>query len=133
MNKILYPAIFQSEDDGYSVWIPDIQGCISQGDTLEEAYENIKDALGLFVEEQKVTKSYVLPEASKPEDIKVDNGQFVALVEFDWVSYLKKTDNRSVNKTLTIPAWLNEAAKSKNINFSQVLQKALKETLHLQS
>ena len=114
MNKILYPAVFQSEDVGYSVWIPDIQGCISQGDTLEEAYENIKDSLGLFVEEQK------------------EKGQFVALVEFDWVSYLKKTDNRAVNKTLTIPAWLNEAAKSENINFSQVLQKALKETLHLQ-
>lgn len=132
MNKILYPAVFQSEDVGYSVWIPDIQVCISQGDTLEEAYENIKDSLGLFVEEQKDTKSYVLPEASKPEYIKVEKGQFVALVEFDWVSYLKKTDNRAVNKTLTIPAWLNEAAKSENINFSQVLQKALKETLHLQ-
>lgn len=80
MNKILYPAVFQSEDVGYSVWIPDIQGCISQGDTWRSV-RNIKDSLGLFVEEQKDTKSYVLPEASKPEDIKVEKGQFVALVE----------------------------------------------------
>lgn len=131
MNKFLYPAIFQAEDVGYSVWIPDIQGCISQGDTLEEAYENIKDALGLFVVEAKETKE-ILPEASRPENIKIEQGQFVALVDFDLVAYLKKTDNRSIKKTLTIPAWLNEIAEEENINFSQLLQKALKETLHLQ-
>lgn len=131
MNKFLYPAVFQAEDVGYSVWIPDIQGCISQGDTLAEAYENIKDALGLFVEEQKNTKDS-LPDASKPENIKIEQDQFVALVEFDWVSYLKKTDDRAVKKTLTIPAWLNVAAERENINFSQLLQKALKDTLHIQ-
>ncbi len=92
LNKILYPAVFQPEEVGYSVWIPDIPGCVSQGDTLEETYENIKDALGLFIEEQKYTKSYILPEASKPEDIKVDKGQFIALVEFDWGSYRKKRE-----------------------------------------
>ena len=39
--------------------------------------------------------------------------------------------NRSVNRTVTLPAWLNAAALEKNINFSQVLQEALKQQLHL--
>lgn len=131
MNKFLYPAVFQSEDEGYSVWIPDIQGCISQGDTFEEAYENINDALSLFVLEAKKEKED-LPKASKPESIQISKGQFVALIEFDLAAYLKKKDDKAVKKTLTIPAWLNEVAEEEGINFSQVLQKALKETLHLQ-
>ena len=43
-----------------------------------------------------------------------------------------KVKNISVNKTVTLPSWLNCVAESEGINFSQVLQKALKETLHLQ-
>jgi hypothetical protein len=39
--------------------------------------------------------------------------------------------NKSVNKTVTIPRWLNEAAEKANINFSQVLQYALKEQLKI--
>ena len=39
--------------------------------------------------------------------------------------------NRSVNRTVTLPAWLNAAALERNINFSQVLQDALKTQLHL--
>ena len=77
---------------GIPFGLPDIPDAFAQGDTLEETYENIKDTLGLFIEEQKYTKSYILPEASKPEDIKVDKGQFIALVEFDWGSYRKKRE-----------------------------------------
>ena len=39
--------------------------------------------------------------------------------------------NRSVNCTVTLPAWLNAAALERNVNFSQVLQDALKHQLHL--
>lgn len=52
-QKILqYDAVFEKEQDGgYSVWIPDLPGCASQGDTLEEAIENIKEAIGLYLED----------------------------------------------------------------------------------
>lgn len=39
--------------------------------------------------------------------------------------------NRSVNRTVTLPAWLNAAAQERGVNFSQVLQDALKQQLHL--
>ena len=51
---------------------------------------------------------------------------------FDEVaSYAKEHFEKSVKKTLTIPAWLNTAALEKNVNFSKILQEALKKELHL--
>ncbi len=52
-KKILqYDAIFEKEEDGgYSVWIPDLPGCASQGNNLEEAMTNIKEAMELYLED----------------------------------------------------------------------------------
>ena len=41
------------------------------------------------------------------------------------LAYKKRTNSRSVKKTLSIPEWLNEAAMAMGLNFSQVLQEAL--------
>jgi predicted RNase H-like HicB family nuclease len=50
-----YQAVFQEETDGgYSVWVPDLPGCASQGETLEEALENIKEAIELYLEDSDV-------------------------------------------------------------------------------
>ena len=102
MNAIFYPAIFHPEETGYSVEIPDIEGCFTQGDTMDEAVR-----MALHVD---------------PED-------FVVMVPFDMEEYEKRY--RPVKKTLSIPGWLNDAAESAHINFSGVLQDALKEKLHL--
>ena len=40
-------------------------------------------------------------------------------------------ENRAVNRTVTLPAWLNAAALERNINFSQVLQEAMKTKMNL--
>ena len=47
-----YQAVFQEETEGgFSVWVPDLPGCASQGETLEEALENIKAAIELYLED----------------------------------------------------------------------------------
>ena len=112
MNAIFYPAIFHPEETGYSVEIPDIEGCFTQGDTMDEAVRMAQDAIGLMLEDCKVC----------PEDL-------VVMVPFDMEEYEKRY--RPVKKTLSIPRWLNNAAESAHINFSGVLQDALKEKLHL--
>lgn len=56
----------------------------------------------------------------------------VNMVTVDVESYASKHFNKAVKKTLTIPAWLNDKAMEQNINFSQLLQKALKEELNLE-
>ena len=62
MNAIFYPAIFHPEETGYSVEIPDIEGCFTQGDTMDEAVRMAQDAIGLMLEDCKVCPepSYLL-------------------------------------------------------------------------
>ena len=130
MKKFIYPAIFHPEEKGFSVFVPDIDGCFSQGDTLEEAYEMISDAIGLCLEEY-YEENKDLPVPSSPQDIPHEKTDFVALIEFDMLSYLQRHDTKSVKKTLTLPSWLNKLAEEKHINFSSVLQTALKQQLDI--
>ena len=122
MMKFFYPAIFQPEDTGFSVFVPDIPGCMTQGDNMEESLNMVQDAIGLMLEDIPV-KDY--PKASKPQDIMLENNQFVMMVAFDKIAYDTRYNSKSVKKTLSIPAWLNNMALEKNINFSNVLQNAL--------
>ncbi len=48
-----YPVVIEQERDGYVVYCPAFAGCYSQGDTIEEALENIKEAISLCLEEQE--------------------------------------------------------------------------------
>ncbi|NLJ15997.1 MAG: HicB family protein [Clostridiales bacterium] len=123
--KIIYPAIFHREEGSYWVEFPDLEGCQSFGDTLEETLENAKEALAAYyvtlMEQGKQVKS--------PRDIlglKAAKNEFVSLVEANLIE-----KSKAVKKTLTIPSWLNEKALEKNINFSQTLQEALQERLGL--
>ena len=60
------------------------------------------------------------------EELETDlSDAFINMVAVDVAEYAKTHFEKSVKKTLSIPAWLNKAALEKNINFSQVLQEAL--------
>ncbi len=131
MKKLYYPAVFHPEETGYSVIIPDIEGCFTQGETIEEAYAYAADIIGLCLEEYKVQNRPV-PSPSEPKALAVEDGDFLVLIAFDELAYRKHNDTRSVKKTLSIPSWLNIMAEEQNINFSQTLQNALKEQLHIQ-
>ena len=125
--KLVYPACFYPcEEGGYTVTFPDLQGCITEGDTLAEAIDMAIDAAsGWLLDEVENNKT--LP---KPSDIKsivaneYENG-FISLISVDLDEYAKKFGNKAVKKTLTIPAWLNTIAEKENVNYSQLLQRAL--------
>jgi len=127
MSKHYYPAIFTEEIDGFSVRFPDLDGCFTEGDTLDDVYKMAFDAIGLFLQQQD--RSFDFPKCSNPKDIKLHKNEFVALIEFDEMEYLMKHDNKAVKKTLTIPSWLNKQAESANAPFSRILQEGLKEFL----
>lgn len=129
-TKVYYPAVFQKEETGYSVWVPDIQGCVSQGDSFEEAAEYIMEAIGICLETY-ADKDIDIPTPSSPETIHVENGQFVSMIAFDPAEYDSRFSAKATKKTLTLPAWLNTMAERNNINFSAVLQSALIEKLGL--
>lgn len=124
-KELFYPAIFQLEDNNtYSVFFPDIPGCNTGGNNMEDAYEMAFDALGLMLSYMEDNKE-VIPVPSAPGTIPLDDGQCVVIVRFDMMEYKRKHSSKAVKKTLSIPEWLNEEALKNNINFSQVLQEAL--------
>lgn len=73
-----------------------------------------------------------IPTPSNPKDIQVNDNSFVAIIRADTLEYRMFYDNKAVKKTLTIPQWLNTMAERKGVNFSNVLQTALKEKLGIQ-
>ena len=125
MSKYAYPAVFTLEEDGtYSIIFPDLEGCYTCGDSLEDGIEMAEDALALTLYGYE-KEGREIPKASVPTAITVSENEFVNFIACDTMAYRKMYNNKAVKKTLTIPEWLHEAATSMGLNFSQVLQEAL--------
>lgn len=126
MSKITYPALFHEEDGKYWVEFPDLEGCLTNGDTVEESYKNAKEALGFYLDKEGDVYERIINKPSEVKDIVNANpGTLVMLVEYDSLEYAKKYKTKSIKKTLSIPEWLNDLAVKQNVNFSNVLQDAL--------
>ena len=121
----VFPAIFTYDGECYNVEFIDLKGCSTFGDSIQNAYLMAQDAMGLYLDD--------LTNFPKPtlnfSHITLHKNQFIAFVSIDMDEYDKKFNNKSIKKTLTIPEWLNYLSEKNNINFSQVLQEALKEKL----
>ena len=68
-----------------------------------------------------------IPLLTPPKEIEVTPAAFISLIEAWMPSVREEILSRSVKKTLSIPKWLNDAAERTNVNYSQILQAALKE------
>ncbi|MCL2083265.1 MAG: type II toxin-antitoxin system HicB family antitoxin [Oscillospiraceae bacterium] len=125
--KTVYPAIFRPEPEGgYTILYPDLDGCISYGEDLKNALEMAQEALGLYLvslEERKLE----IPAASDVTKIKADDAAIVTPIMVEVNQY--RRNKKAVNTMVTIPAWLKEAGEQAHINFSGVLQDALKQRL----
>lgn len=139
-----YPACFIKEENGYSVLFPDL-GKATCGETLEEAMRMAVDCLAGVLYLMK-KEGETPPPPSRPGETDLEkvmteaygegeappiSDAFVNMITVDVEEYAKRHFEKAVKKTLSIPAWLNEAALNANLNFSQVLQEALKERLEM--
>ena len=133
MAQYTYPAVFTKEKDGgYSIHFPDIDGCYSQGSDINDGMFMANDALALMLYDKEECGEEI-PEPSRIEDVSKGNEEFVTYVSCNTDVYREreKKRNRTIKKTLSIPEWLNEEALAAGLNFSQVLQEALKAKLKL--
>lgn len=121
----VFPAIFTYDGKCYNVDFIDLKGCSTFGDSIQNAYLMAQDAMGLYLDDLTNFPSPTLDFSN----INLENNQFISFVAIDMDEYHKKFNNKAVKKTLTIPEWLNHLAEKNNINFSQVLQEALKAKL----
>lgn len=128
--KVVYPVILEAEADGtYLVHVPDFD-CDTQGESLADALDMAQDLISALAASYQ-DDGEELPVMSGLEEVEVASNEMKTLVAADLSQYRAKLDNRSVKKTLTIPSWLNVEAEAAHVNFSAVLQEALKERLHI--
>lgn len=129
-DNYLFPAVLSVDRDGISVEFPDLPGCLTCGQTEEEAVEMAKEALQLHLYGMERDGDEI-PSPAKIVDLALEKNQFVVLIEAWMPPFRDRMANRAVKKTLTIPKWLNDIAEQKQVNFSHVLQSALKGYLGL--
>lgn len=133
--RICYPAIFSFDQEvsAYAVEVPDMEqipcGCATCGSTFEEACKMAEEAIGIALEEV-TDDNYPVP--SRPESFVLNPGEFVVPIWYDSLSYRKAVGNKSVNKMVTIPEWMNELVKEERLNCSKILQEALKKKLEIE-
>ncbi len=59
-----FPIVIEHDKDGYFASCPELQGCYSQGDTYEDAIENIKDAIKLHITDRAEEREEILGDRS---------------------------------------------------------------------
>lgn len=127
-NSYTYVAVMTAESDGrYSVRFPQLDGCFTEGDSFEDARRMAVEAMSLHLYGMEEDGEEI-PETTMP--IEAAPNELVVPVTAWMTPFRDEMENRAVKKTLTIPAWLNDAAERKGgINYSQILQSALKDYL----
>lgn len=130
VERYFYPAVFTYEKgQEIAVVFPDLDAATS-GENDDDALLSARELLGcvMFGLEED---GEPLPQPTALHDLHVGENERAVLVDVYMPSIRMAQNNKSVNRTVTLPAWLNAAALERNINFSQVLQEALKEQIGL--
>jgi predicted RNase H-like HicB family nuclease len=129
MAKYVYPAQFEpNEKGGYCVNFPDVQGAYTEGKDLANSIEMAQDALCLMLYNHETRGKKIVP-PTLLNNVKTPENGIVTLIACDTDYYKKYFANKSVKKTVTIPARLNFEAEKAGINFSQILKAGLEQAL----
>ena len=128
--KYTYTAVFTNKNGKIYARVPDLDGCITTGSDLADAIEQIEDAMAAWL---CVAEDEHLPIPPSTPQYAIQHGanENISLIKADTYKYRAATDTKVVRKNVSIPAWLASAAENAHLNFSQELQNALKQRLHI--
>ncbi len=141
--KVIYPVLFYEEkENGYSVFVPDLNNNATCGSTLEEAMAMAEDLIaGIILD--LMEEGSKIPKASKIEEVTFEKlEEEIELKDWDYVSKFKtyiavdinsfaeKWGKELVKKTVNIPKWVNTKAEEMKINFSKTLEEALLQKMY---
>lgn len=130
VERYFYPAIFIYEPGKeIAVDFPDLK-CATSGTNDDDAFLSARELLGCVLYGLEEDEEDI-PSPTPLSKIQVKENERAVLIDVYMPSIRMANINRSVNRTVTLPAWLNAVALERNINFSQVLQDALKAQLHI--
>lgn len=121
--KAAYCSILTPAENGYVVYVPDLD-INTEGESIEDAIAMTEDAIGLWgITMQDMGKEVPAP-SHKAYSVK--DGEIASYILVDFDAYRRANDFRTVRKNVTIPSYLNDLAEKAQINFSQLLQEALR-------
>ncbi|MBR5345114.1 MAG: type II toxin-antitoxin system HicB family antitoxin [Clostridia bacterium] len=126
--KGTYAAVFTPKNGRYYVRVPDMPGCVTSGDSYEDAFDMVLDAANLWMTDL-VERKEKIPKATPMEQIKREDGDMLMLIQIDTDEYLRKTESRAVRRSVSIPAWMDMEVQERGLSLSRVLQDALKSQL----
>ena len=127
--KEAYPIVLTPTPNGYVVYFPDFDAN-TQGKDLAEAIYMARDAIGL-VGITREDEGLEVPVPSSIRSVAHEEEDIVTLIDIDFDEYRRQNEQRTVRKNCTLPGWLSFEAERAGINFSAVLQNALKQELHM--
>jgi len=126
-------AVFMYEENNtISVRFPDLPGCFSAADTLEEALKNAKEAMGLHIWSMEEDGDEI-PKPTSLNDITLLDNEAAHVVEVFMPPIRDKINSGFVKKTLSLPSWLANKADESGVNCSKLFQKALMDYLGVSS
>lgn len=129
--KYIYTATFEPNEDGtkYYCRVPDLPGCITTGDSIDDAIEMITDAASgwLVVAEDEGNE---IPVPTPQHKLNIPENAACSIICIDTLAYRAATDTRAVRKNVSLPAWMAALAEKRGVNCSQVLQDGLMQLLN---
>jgi len=128
MRKLSYLAVLEPTKAGYSVYFPDLPGCISIGNSIQDASENAKEALELHVYGTELDGD-TLPDASQTLNAEEIKDCIVVPITIYPDLVKQKLDNRKVKTNCTLPAWVKNLAEENKLNYSQLLETSILDCL----
>ena len=125
MLNLTYLAVLEpTSDGGYGVSFPDLPGCISFGDDLEDAGRMGAEAASLHIYGLE-NDGEEIPTPSKDLPPEYTEGNIIMPITIHPDLYRIKRDNEREKTNITLPAWLKRLAEKEHINFSRLLESVL--------
>lgn len=128
--KYAYPVILTQTNESVLAYFPDFDTG-TEGPSIADAIDMSADAIGLLgitIEDE----GKPIPKPTPIYEVRKENeSDIVTLVSVDFAEYRRKNDTRAVRRNVSLPAWLDEAARVANVNVSSILTAALKRELNI--
>lgn len=132
-NTYIYPAIFTSDKYGYAVEFPDLPGCVTCADTELEAMKRAREVLAWHLWDRE-NEGESIPDISSVKGLsgKLKEDEYIVVIDVFMPPYRYAKENKATKITTTIPMWLKSRADKEKVNYSQLLQRAIKDTLGIE-
>jgi len=130
--RFSYEAILVPSTDGqYSMEVPSLPGCISQGDNLQHSIEMITEAASIWIlDELESGRPIPKPRATTEDDLRHFDNPIVRTIEVDIDSFAKKhASPEMVVRSFEIPIWLDTIAAQNHLNLPETLQTAIMQSV----